>query len=288
MNVTSQDIRYAIRKLGLSQYPLCVHASLRSFGTVEAGAVTVMKALLAEGCTILVPASAWSIFAVKPKLHQLPERNGGSAASWRTYFESQTDPLPGAYRIYSPDTKEIDKSMGAIPKAVVAHLHVIRGDHPLFSFAAVGPQRHTLIQPQSPLNVFGPLKALVDNDGYLVLMGVDLTVATFLHYVEEVAGRVPFRRWANDKQGQPTEVTVGGCSEGFERLAPYLASAAQTQRVGDSLWRVYQAERMLSLAQQVIKNNPEITRCSFPNCERCEDAILGGPLLTNRPFQSVA
>ena len=52
--VTIETVRAAARELGLSSRPLCVHASLRSFGRVKGGAATIVDGLLAEGCTVLV------------------------------------------------------------------------------------------------------------------------------------------------------------------------------------------------------------------------------------------
>jgi len=65
MAVQGDDIRQAVRDLGLAARPLCVHASLRSFGSVEGGARAVVDGLLAEGCTVLVPTFSWG-FAVRP------------------------------------------------------------------------------------------------------------------------------------------------------------------------------------------------------------------------------
>lgn len=285
MKVTIDDIRVAIKNLELSQALLCIHASLRSFGCVDNGALTVIEGLRAEGCTILVPAASWGFYAVKPKPHQLPERNGGSAEAWQRYFASLTEPLPGTNRIYHPSTKEIDKGMGAIPAAVVNSPDCVRGNHPLFSFAAIGPHAHRLINQQTPLDFYGSLKALAENNGFVVLMGVDLTKATFLHYAEEVAGRIPFRRWANDSKGEPMEVAVGGCSDGFERLSPYVADIERNGQVGKSLWRVYPAAKMLTRAVSAIQATPEITHCDNAACDRCNDAILGGPILSNRPYR---
>ncbi len=286
MQVTTKDIRLAVRKLDLSSQALCIHASLRSFGPVEGGASTIIRGLREEDCTVLVPASAWSYFAIKPKPHQLLERNGGSPKAWQAYFDSQPDPLPGTKRIYSPNIKEIDKGMGAIPAAVVANPKRVRGDHPLFSFAALGPLAETLIRPQSPLNVFGPFKELVNHDGAIVLMGVGLTTATFLHFAEEVAGRVLFRRWANGKDGQPVEVAVGGCSDGFEKFSAHLADVETSYRVGDCTWRVYPARQLLARAVAIIQANPQITHCENEACERCQDAVLGGPILEKRPLNT--
>jgi hypothetical protein len=44
--ITQREIRAALRALNLSGAAICVHASLRSFGHVVAGAVTIREAFL--------------------------------------------------------------------------------------------------------------------------------------------------------------------------------------------------------------------------------------------------
>ena len=222
MTVKAKDIRTAIGSLGLSQQVVCVHSSLRSFGCVEGGAQTVIQVFLDEGCTVLVPSASWGFYAVRPKPHQVPERNGGSAKAWQSHFEDQGNDLPGQNRIYHPHTEEIDKGMGAIPAAVIARLDRVRGNHPLFSFAAVGPLAREIIDQQSAIDVFAPLRALTANNGYLVLMGVDLTKATFLHYAEEMAGRIPFRRWFGTNRVR--------CRLAFSGSRPSTENHGQTAR----------------------------------------------------------
>jgi hypothetical protein len=34
----------------------------------------------------------------------------------------------------------------------------------------------------------------------------------------------------------------------------------------------------VELAAAAIRDRPDITRCARPSCERCEDALLGGPV----------
>ena len=53
--VTTLDIRQAVQMLHLSDQPLCVHASLRSFGRVDGGGSALLEGLLLERCTVVVP-----------------------------------------------------------------------------------------------------------------------------------------------------------------------------------------------------------------------------------------
>jgi hypothetical protein len=110
------------------------------------------------------------------------------------------------------------------------------------------------------------------------LMGVAVDKMTLLHLAEQHAGRNLFRRWANGPDGQTMEVETGGCSDGFGKLEPFLTLIMQQKTVGQSLWRVFPAKRTLEIATEVIRRDPMITHCGKSGC-RCDDAVLGGPLL---------
>jgi aminoglycoside N3'-acetyltransferase len=269
--VTMRHVSEGARAAGMSGRPICVHASLRSFGWVEGGASAVVDGLLAEGCTVMVPTFSWT-FAVPPPRAE-PPRNG-----WD--YEGLEGPTGGIGRAYSPDTMEMDEQdMGAIPAAVVGRAGRVRGNHPLCSFAAVGPRGHELISGQEPLNVWAPLGALAEEEGAVVLMGVGLDKMTLLHLAEQVAGRNPFRRWANGPDGQTMEVEVGGCSDGLGSLDSILSPVMRESKVGGSVWRVFPAEAALDAAARAIRRDPMITHCGDPGCGRCRDAVAGGPRL---------
>ncbi|HEX5965853.1 MAG TPA: AAC(3) family N-acetyltransferase, partial [Pyrinomonadaceae bacterium] len=113
----------------------------------------------------------------------------------------------------------------------------------------------------------------------VLLMGVGLERLTLLHLAEKDAGRTLFRRWANDEHGQPMAVEVGGCSEGFGRLEPHLRHLMQKTTVGQSSWTMLEAAQVLAHTAATIRANPEITHCDVRTCERCNDAVQGGPII---------
>jgi aminoglycoside 3-N-acetyltransferase len=278
MPVTESDIRQATVELGLSGTALCVHSSLRSFGWVEGGADAVIDALLAEGCTVLVPTMTWA-YAVRPPPHLRPARNGTDYEALDRMYDANRP--AGASMVYSPESNDLERgSMGAIPAALLQRWGRQRGRDPMGSFAALGPMAEQLVRDQTPDNPFAPFQELVRLGGSVVMMGVDLDRLTLLHQAEAVAGRNLFMRWANGPHGTPVPVFGGGCSDGFPRLEPFLAHLIRETRVGDSLWRVLPARETLAVAAEVIRAQPEITRCDDKDCDRCEDAIAGGPLLS--------
>lgn len=271
MGVTGDDIRQAVRGLGLTGRAVCFHSSLRSFGHVGGGAEAVIGGFLDEGCSLLVPTFS-SAFEVAPPRHLQFERNG-----WN--YSAAPASRRGSERIYSPEVFDIDGDMGSIPARVVAWPGRVRGNHPLDSLTAVGPHAAELVAGQSPLDVYAPLKALVGAGGFVLLAGVGLEKATLLHLAEREAGRTLFRRWANDREGRPAAVEVGGCSEGFGRLEPHLRRIMLSTGVGQSRWTLLPAGQALACAAAAIRANPWITHCGAAACERCDDAVKGGPIL---------
>lgn len=78
----------------------------------------------------------------------------------------------------------------------------------------------------------------------------------------------------------PMMAAVGSCSEGFGNFAPILAPLKREIQVGQSLWQIFPARETLEAAVAAMRANPSITHCADPTCARCNDAVQGGPLLT--------
>ena len=271
--VTKTDVQQAIQELGLANQPLCVHASLRSFGWVGGGADAIIDGVVAAGCTLLVPAFS-DEFGVPP-LPTMFRLQNGSDYEW-----AMRKAWPGIGKIYTPASTALEiAEMGAVPAAVVQRPDRQRGNHPLCSFAAVGPLAAVLVATQAPLAVNAPLVTLAELQGYVVLMGVGLESMTLLHLAEQHAGRNLFRRWANDQHGETIEVEMGGCSDGFGKLATFLEPLMTEIVVGQSHWRVFPAQETLTVAAEAIQRDPRLTHCGRSPC-RCDDAVLGGPLLS--------
>ena len=269
MQVARQDIADAAaanRPVGAS---LCVHSSLSSFGHVGGGARAAIDGLLDAGCTVMAPAFSYTFAASPPPGRSLP----------RNAWDDSAGPFAVSSEVYTPDCNDIDDSMGAVSAAVVETTGRSRGNHPLNSFAAVGPMAGKLTASQAPLDVYAPFKELARLGGYVVMMGVDLRSITALHFAEQMAGRVLFRRWASDRGGAVIEVEVGGCSRGFNNMELALRRIERRAVVGNSLWRIFPSAALLERASGAIRSRPEITRCGISECWRCADGIAGGPIL---------
>jgi len=273
VTVTRKSISEALSTVGLAGRPVCVHSSLRSFGHVEGRPRTVIDGMLDAGCTVVVPTFS-SVFEVAPPIAQRIPRNG---IDYDAYFASR----PASDAVYSPDSEEIDRYMGVVPKAVLAMEGRVRGPHPLNSFTAVGPLAEDLIDGQTAMGVYAPLKRVSELGGMFALMGARLTSMTALHLAEEMAGRTLFRRWARGPSGSLVQVATGSCSSGFNRLDATLLGIERQTLVGSSRWRVFPAGQMLRLASDTIRGDPMITHCGQKSCPVCPDAVAGGPIVSS-------
>lgn len=271
MNAGDIHIEQAIRQLGLAGRPIEVHVSLRSFGVrLEGGPAAIVDGALAAGSTVLAATMAPDLFGLPPPADDRPARNGIDYASATS--GSSTG------RVYDPACVEVSAWLGAFSAHVAARPDRVRCRLASGEFAAVGPLASRLIGAENPADVFGPLRALVEEDGAVILMGVGLTRMTLLHLAEVEAGRRPFVRWARGADGRAVRVRAGECSEGFESLAPALATVEQQVVVGQSRWRVFPAAAVVERAALAIRRDPSITHCPDPDCLECADAIAGGPL----------
>ncbi len=260
----------------MSGRPVEVHASLRSFGVLEAGPATIVEGVLAAGSTVLAATMAPDLFGIPAPPHDRPPRNGIDYAAQGVSGDGAHAAAPA--RVYNSTSTEVSAWLGAFSAHVAGRPDRVRCRYASGEFAAVGPHAKRLIDAETHADVFGPLRALVEEDGAVVLMGVGLTRMTLIHLAEVEAGRRPFIRWARGRDGRPVRVRGGECSGGFESLAPTLAPIERQFLVGRSRWRVFPAREAVELAAQAIREDPAITRCPKADCMECADAIAGGPL----------
>ena len=262
------NLQESIQALGLAGQPVCIHSSLRSFGQRVEG---LLEAFLQSGCTVLAPTFS-DMYEAPPVPEYMPENNGAGDYS---YFYSKTYENVG---VYTPESNLFSQEdMGAFPAMVLAHPERVRGNNYLNSFAAVGPLAEQLVSGQTNQNVYAPLETLYEMDGYVLLMGTGLDTATAIHYAEQKAGRMPFVRWARGENGTTVPVRAGGCSEGFENLAPMLKPFETQTQVANSLWRCYRIRDLVDTCVKAFLADPHITHCEDPDCARCNDAAKGGP-----------
>ena len=269
--VTSAAIVNTLEENRAAGGPVLIHASLKSFRSLQNGAATLLDALLTAGCTVVVPTFTGR-FAVAPPEHLILDRN----ANGHLAQSSETAPR------YDWTIRDADPDLGAFPKFVLDQRASVRGAHPLNSFASLGPDASRIVGPGDAADVYAPIKRVIDLGGSIVLAGVGYYSMTLIHLAECNSGRKLFRRWALDRMGRVTEYEVGSCSVGFDKFKPVLDPISIRTIVGASRWRVLDAQATLYAATAAIGADPTITMCDNPECLRCADQQAGGP--TERPY----
>ncbi len=238
MNRQADGLESALDKLDLAGRPVMVHASMRAFvPRLTGGAERPIDALLERGCTILVPAFTESLFA----LDRLP---GQAEHDHRREGPARCDD----HRLSS---EIIDPEMGVFPATVLQRPATQRGWHPLDSFAAIGSGAARLVADQAPDDVYAPIRQLIDDDGNVLLAGVDLNRMTALHLAEQFAGRSLQRRVAMTASG-PLTAETGGSSELFPALWPTLAEITRTVSVSGAALRALPARGAVQRAARAF------------------------------------
>lgn len=253
----------ALQPLELGKKPVVAHASLRSFGYIEGGADALVTALL-YACPggLMMPVHTY-----KP----LYTPASGPANNAMNYVRGQQ-----WNRLAEPFTPEMpaDVMMGITAENLRQRPDCLRSMHPLLSFAGIRVKKY--LQTQTLEDPFAPLLALANDDGWVLLLGVDHTANTTIHLGEKIAGRKQFTRWALLEEGSVVTCPgFPGCSFGFQALAPALQPFSRAVTIGSALVQVFPARAVITQAFQAIKCDSLALLCNRPDCERCASVREG-------------
>ena len=174
-----------------------------------------------------------------------------NAESW----ESFDDALAGAVP-FSPDLP-VARWLSRIAETLRQSFPHQRGAHPLLSFLAVGTHAQHLIAAQRLDWPLGPIQALADLDGHVLLLGVSHTSNTTIHLAEQLLGRSLFYRYAKAGPGVWMELpNLSGHSHSFDEIEPELAPATAEVRIGRCRARVVAVRDVLACATRLIRGKP--------------------------------
>lgn len=255
--ITYRDFIRAFRELGLtSESKVIVHASLSAFGEVAGGADAVVGALLASLHTVIMPTFTTRTMVVPPMGPGNNAMDYGSAEDRNRMAEF--------FRLDMP----ADGILGVIAETLRRHPQARRSSHPLLSFAGVnageGLGEQTLEDP------FGPIVWLAASDGDVLLLGVDHTANTSIHYAERLAGRKQFVRWALTPGGVVTCPGWPGCPDGFETIRPRLSGISRRMELDEAWVEMVPLRDLIHVTTGWIRENPLALLCDRSGCERCD------------------
>jgi aminoglycoside 3-N-acetyltransferase len=267
--VTEDQIAEGLGRLGLgSTSAVLVHASLRSFGRVAGGAEAVCRALVGTCGTVMMPSGTWDLTGVPaPPGLVRPHNAYFNADTWAAFDDALESAVP-----FTPDLP-VDRWLGRISETMRLGFPHERGTHPLFSFLAVGCHARRLIEAQRLDWPLGPIEALAELGGHVLLLGVGHTSNTTIHLAEQHLGRSRFYRYAKVAAGAWTELpNVSGESHRFDEIEPALRPVTTEVRIGDCRARLIAVEDVLTCATRLIVNDPAALLCSNQDC-RCGAAL---------------
>ena len=255
VTVTSNELRTGLFKLGLSHTPVIAHASLSAFGEVVGGAETLLRATLDSVSALVMPTFTYMTM-ITPEVG--PPDNG-------IIYGSELD-LNRMAEPFKPDMPA-DKQMGIVPEVLRKHPRARRTAHPIQSFAGIYADK--FLAAQSLQNPLGPIGALAEEDGWVLLLGVDHMVNTSIHYAERLAGRKQFIRWALLPDRIIECPGFPGDSAGFEEIAPELINETRHVKVGDATVQAVSLRFLIQAVNERIKADPLALLCQRADCERC-------------------
>lgn len=157
--VTATDFAHGLHQLGVTAgMALEVHSSLSQFGYLEGGAETIIDTLIEEvgvHGAIVMPA-----FCLSPNM-PLTEEDGQLGLTTKIFIQSP---------------QEERSAMGIVADTFRKRQDVLTGSG-IFRVSAWGKDvdKHST-----------GFQHLIDNDGYALLLGVDIYKLSAMHYVEEV------------------------------------------------------------------------------------------------------
>ena len=253
--VSFRDLNKALRTLAIeSNRPVLVHSSLSAFGQVAGGAETVLGALLGAFFTVVMPTFTYSTMVV-PEIG--PEHNGmqyGSARDANRMAEFFREDMPA------------DRLMGRIPELLRNRPTATRSIHPILSFSGINAEG--LLVQQTLEEPFLPVNAMKRERGWVLLLGVDQTVNSAIHYGEWAAGRKRFVRWALTTKGI---VACGfpGCSQGFQSIEPHIRSITRQVPAGPAVIQAIPIPELTDTVVGLIEADPLALLCERPDCELC-------------------
>jgi aminoglycoside 3-N-acetyltransferase len=160
-----------------------------------------------------------------------------------------------------------DRMMGVVADKLRSHSKAMRSSHPILSFAGINAE--AALESQTMAEPLNPIGVLHEQNGWVLLLGVDHTVNTSIHYAERKAGRKQFLRWALTSQGVVESPGFPGCSLGFQALEPRLALYNRRIALGGSQINAIPLVGLIDVVTGWLAEDPTALLCNRVDCGRC-------------------
>ena len=251
----------ALRGLELTDVPVIAHASLHAFGRMDGGPDAFLQALLESVGALVMPAHTYTTM-ITPTVG--PSNNG-------IVYGSGQD-LNRMAEFYSP-SMPADRLMGIVPETLRQRPDSKRSSHPILSF--VGIRANKALAAQTMAEPLAPIRMLAESGGWVLLLGVDHTANTTIHYAESLAGRRQFVRWALTEKGILECPGFPGDSSGFKVIEADMQPYTKKLQIGDATIQAVPMRNLIAVVVERLKKNPKDLLCSNPACLRCNEIRKG-------------
>lgn len=256
MMISFRDLNYGLGNLKLDpDWPLIVHASLSAMGDVRGGAETVLGALLQSSRKVMMPTFTYKTMVV-------PEFGpAGNAIDYGKFADQNSQ--AAFFKMDLP----ADRSMGIIAEKLRNAPQARRSKHPILSFAGVNLDQ--VLGSQTIQDPLAPIGVLAREGGWVLLLGVNHTANTSIHYAEQMAGRKQFIRWALTFEGIMECPGWPGCSNGFDMAGLHLEPLTRRVQIGGALVQAIPLQPMINMLCDLMRADPLALLCDNLHCERC-------------------
>jgi len=175
--ITKDILKKDLRKIGLQTGDIViVHSSMSKIGWVVGDAITVINALMEvlteEGTLVMPTMTSGNTDPANWNYPAVPE-------NWKPIIRKEMPPYDPAI---SPT-----RNMGRIPELFRTLPNVFRSNHPQSSFSAWGKHAKEIVNEHKLELSFGhesPLRKVYNLNGKILLLGVQHSSNTSLHYAE--------------------------------------------------------------------------------------------------------
>jgi len=236
--------------------PVIVHADMDQFGEIRGGAETILSALYTIAKRIIFPAFTPTTMVIPL---DGPENNG------ITYGTCNEENLSAVK--FHPELP-VDASLGQLAEKFRLLPQTSRSSHPIISFSAINFE--IALQSQTIQDPLAPISHLAQGKGRVLLMGVDQTKNTTLHYIEKLAGRRQYTRWARVGDSIVECPNMPGCPCGFIQANPYLQPISRSTLLNEVMITAIPINLMIHRIRSLIQENPLALLCDSPDCEQCQ------------------
>ena len=257
--ITVRDLLHGFEALSLRGQPVIAHGSFKSLGAVQGGPNAVVNTLVASTGALMMPSFTYETMVFPPTG---PDRNG---LDYRA--EHDLHSFDESAPIYFKRDLPVDKEIGILPEMLRRHRQARRSLHPILSFTGVNVE--FALERQSMESPLEPIGALAEQNGWVLLIGVDQRVNTSIHYAERLAGRPQFLRWAATSRRVVECPGFPGDSGGFQQIASQVRHRVNSVVIGDARVDAIPLQALLEAVQKVIKEDPLALLCQRDSCGRC-------------------